>query len=114
MIAGVPADAAMSCEETFGPVAGIARFATEEQAIRDANDTPYGLAAYYYTRDMGRIWRLSEALEYGILGINTGLISTRGRPVRRRQGVGHRPRGLEVRDRRVARDQVPLHGRCRT
>jgi succinate-semialdehyde dehydrogenase/glutarate-semialdehyde dehydrogenase len=76
VIAGVPADAAMSCEETFGPVAGIARFRTEEQAVRDANDTPYGLAAYYYTSDQGRIWRLSEALEYGIHGVNTGLISS--------------------------------------
>jgi len=76
VITGVVADAAMSCEETFGPVAGIARFTSEEQAIRDANDTPYGLAAYYYTRDNGRIWRLSEALEYGIHGINTGLISS--------------------------------------
>ena len=76
VIANVGADAAMSCEETFGPVAGIARFATEEEAVRAANDTPYGLAAYYYTRDMARIWRLSEALEYGIHGINTGLISS--------------------------------------
>jgi succinate-semialdehyde dehydrogenase/glutarate-semialdehyde dehydrogenase len=76
VITGVTADAAMSCEETFGPVAGIAPFATEEQAIRDANDTPYGLAAYYYTRDNTRIWRLSEALEYGIHGINTGFISS--------------------------------------
>jgi succinate-semialdehyde dehydrogenase/glutarate-semialdehyde dehydrogenase len=80
VIAGVTADAAMSCEETFGPVAGIARFSAEEEAVRQANDTPYGLAAYYYTRDMGRIWRLSEALEYGILGINTGLISTEVAP----------------------------------
>jgi succinate-semialdehyde dehydrogenase/glutarate-semialdehyde dehydrogenase len=76
VITGVTADAAMSCEETFGPVAGIARFDTEEQAVRVANDTPYGLAAYYYTRDMARIWRLSESLEYGIHGINTGLISS--------------------------------------
>jgi succinate-semialdehyde dehydrogenase/glutarate-semialdehyde dehydrogenase len=76
VIVNVGADAAMSCEETFGPVAGVARFSTEEQAVRAANDTPYGLAAYYYTRDMARIWRLSEALEYGIHGINTGLISS--------------------------------------
>src|SRR5205085_11276497 len=76
VIAGVTADAAMSCEETFGPVAGIARFSSEAEAVRQANDTPYGLAAYFYTRDMGRIWRLSEALEYGIHGVNTGLISS--------------------------------------
>ena len=71
---------AMSCEETFGPVAGISRFATEEEAIRMANDTPYGLAAYFYSRDVGRIWRVSEALEYGIVGINTGFISTEVAP----------------------------------
>jgi succinate-semialdehyde dehydrogenase/glutarate-semialdehyde dehydrogenase len=76
VITGVTSEAAMSTEETFGPVAGIAPFATEEQAIRSANDTPYGLAAYYYTRDNGRIWRLSEALDYGIHGINTGFISS--------------------------------------
>jgi succinate-semialdehyde dehydrogenase / glutarate-semialdehyde dehydrogenase len=71
---------AMSREETFGPVAGIARFQTEEEAIRIANDTPYGLAAYYFTRDVGRLWRVGEALEYGILGVNTGLISTEVAP----------------------------------
>ncbi len=80
VITGVPADAAMSCEETFGPVAGIARFTSEEQAVNDANNTPYGLAAYYYTRDVGRIWRLAEALEYGIHGINTGFISSEVAP----------------------------------
>src|SRR6266404_1652700 len=80
VIAGVVPEAAMSSEETFGPVAGLARFSTEEEAIHSANDTPYGLAAYYYTRDSGRIWRLSEALEYGIHGINTGFISSEGAP----------------------------------
>ena len=114
MITGVTRDAAMSSEETFGPVAGIARFATEEEAIAHANDTPYGLAAYFYSRDLGRIWRVSEALEYGIVGINTGFISTEVAPFGGDQGVGHRPRGLEVRDRRVARDQVPRDGRWST
>jgi succinate-semialdehyde dehydrogenase/glutarate-semialdehyde dehydrogenase len=80
VIVNVTADAAMSCEETFGPVAGIARFSTEEEVVREANNTPYGLATYYYTRDMARIWRLSEALEYGIHGINTGLISAENVP----------------------------------
>jgi succinate-semialdehyde dehydrogenase / glutarate-semialdehyde dehydrogenase len=70
----------MSVEETFGPVAGIARFTEEADAVRQANDTPYGLAAYFYSRDVGRIWRVSEALEYGIVGINTGLISTEVAP----------------------------------
>jgi succinate-semialdehyde dehydrogenase/glutarate-semialdehyde dehydrogenase len=76
VITNVGPDAAMSSEETFGPVAGIARFGTEDEAVRAANATPYGLSVYYYTRDMGRIWRLSEALEYGIHGINTGLVSS--------------------------------------
>ena len=80
VITGVPADAAMSYEETFGPVAGIARFEGEAEAITQANDTPYGLAAYFYSRDMGRIWRVSEGLEYGIIGINTGFVSTEVAP----------------------------------
>ncbi len=63
-------------EEIFGPVAPLFRFHTEEEAIQMANDTRYGLAAYFYSRDMGRIWRVSEGLEYGIVGVNTGLIST--------------------------------------
>jgi succinate-semialdehyde dehydrogenase/glutarate-semialdehyde dehydrogenase len=80
VIAGVPPEAAMASEETFGPVAGVARFTTEEEAIRQANDTPYGLAAYFYSRDIGRVWRVAEALEYGIVGINTGVISTEVAP----------------------------------
>jgi succinate-semialdehyde dehydrogenase/glutarate-semialdehyde dehydrogenase len=70
----------MANEETFGPVAALARFSGEDEAIAMANDTPYGLAAYFYSRDVGRIWRVSEALEYGILGINTGFISTEVAP----------------------------------
>jgi succinate-semialdehyde dehydrogenase/glutarate-semialdehyde dehydrogenase len=80
VLVGVRPEMAMSCEETFGPVAGIARFSTEEEAVRAANDTPYGLAAYFYSRDVGRVWRVSEALEYGIVGINTGFISTEVAP----------------------------------
>jgi succinate-semialdehyde dehydrogenase/glutarate-semialdehyde dehydrogenase len=63
-------------EETFGPVAPLFRFRTEEEAVALANDTEFGLAAYVYTRDLGRSWRVPEALEYGIVGLNTGLIST--------------------------------------
>jgi succinate-semialdehyde dehydrogenase/glutarate-semialdehyde dehydrogenase len=67
-------------EETFGPMAPLFRFDTEADAIRLANDTEFGLAAYVYTRDVGRVWRVSEGIEYGIVGINTGLISTEVAP----------------------------------
>ncbi len=67
-------------EEIFGPVAPLFRFKTEEEAIRMANDTPFGLASYFYARDMGRVWRVGEGLEYGIVGINTGLISNAAAP----------------------------------
>jgi succinate-semialdehyde dehydrogenase/glutarate-semialdehyde dehydrogenase len=67
-------------EETFGPVAPIFRFKTEAEAIALANDTEFGLAAYFYGRDIARVWRVAEALEYGIVGINTGLISTEVAP----------------------------------
>jgi succinate-semialdehyde dehydrogenase/glutarate-semialdehyde dehydrogenase len=80
VLTGITDAMAMSSEETFGPVAGITRFADEAEAVRKANDTPYGLSAYFYSRDMGRIWRISEALEYGILGINTGVVSTEVAP----------------------------------
>lgn len=63
-------------EEIFGPVAPIFRFSTEEEVIELANDTPFGLASYFYGRDYARIWRIAEALEYGMVGINTGMIST--------------------------------------
>ncbi len=67
-------------EETFGPVAPLFRFKTEEEAIALANDTEFGLAAYFYARDLGRVWRVGEALETGIVGINTGIISTEVAP----------------------------------
>lgn len=67
-------------EEIFGPVAPLFRFKTEEEAIRLANATNYGLAAYFYARDLGRVWRIAESLEYGMIGINTGLISTEVAP----------------------------------
>ena len=67
-------------EETFGPLAPLFRFETEAEAIAMANDTEFGLAAYFYTRDLARSWRVSEALEYGIVGLNTGIISTEVAP----------------------------------
>lgn len=75
VLAGVRRDALLMREETFGPVAPIAAFETEDEAVRLANDTPFGLAAYLYTRDLGRAFRVSEALEYGIVGVNDGVPS---------------------------------------
>ncbi|MEZ5101127.1 MAG: NAD-dependent succinate-semialdehyde dehydrogenase [Thermoleophilia bacterium] len=80
VIKGVTADSQMTCEETFGPVAGLIPFSTEEEAVRLANDTPFGLAAYFFTRDLGRAWRVGEALETGIVALNTGFISTETAP----------------------------------
>ena len=67
-------------EETFGPLSAVFPFDDEEDAVAMANDTPFGLAAYFYSRDLSRVWRVSEALEYGIIGINTGLISNAAAP----------------------------------
>jgi succinate-semialdehyde dehydrogenase/glutarate-semialdehyde dehydrogenase len=76
VLTGVTTAMQVAREETFGPVAPIFRFETEAEAIALANDTEFGLASYLYTRDLARSWRVSEALEYGIVGLNTGLIST--------------------------------------
>ena len=66
--------------EIFGPVAPIITFSSEQEAITIANDTEFGLASYFYTRDIGRVWRVSEALEYGIVGVNEGIISNEMAP----------------------------------
>jgi succinate-semialdehyde dehydrogenase/glutarate-semialdehyde dehydrogenase len=76
ILTDVPAGTKLMSEETFGPVAPLTRFSTEEEVIHLANDTEFGLASYFYTRDLGRAWRVGEALEYGIVGINEGIIST--------------------------------------
>ena len=76
VLSGVTADMKCAREETFGPVAPVFRFKTEDEAIRMANDTEFGLACYFYARDIGRVWRVAEALEYGMVGINEGIIST--------------------------------------
>jgi succinate-semialdehyde dehydrogenase/glutarate-semialdehyde dehydrogenase len=80
VLADVTPAMAVAREETFGPVAPLFRFTTEDQAIRMANDTEFGLAAYFYARDLGRVWRVAEGVEYGIVGINTGIISTEVAP----------------------------------
>ncbi|OOY32367.1 NAD-dependent succinate-semialdehyde dehydrogenase [Thioclava sp. F36-6] len=76
VLTGVTQEAKVSHEETFGPVAPLFKFETEQEAIAKANDTIFGLASYFYARDVGRITRVQEGLEYGIVGVNTGLIST--------------------------------------
>ncbi|MCZ4433094.1 NAD-dependent succinate-semialdehyde dehydrogenase [Agrobacterium sp. SOY23] len=80
VVADASSDAQIFAEEIFGPVAPVFRFDTEDEAIRLANNTQFGLAAYFYGRDIARVWRVAEALEYGIVGINEGLISTEVAP----------------------------------
>ena len=80
ILTGVTADMAVATEETFGPVAPLFKFETEAEVVKAANDTEFGLASYFYSRDLARVWRVGEALEYGMVGINTGLISTAEAP----------------------------------
>jgi len=92
LLTGVPADALLMREEIFGPVAPIATFATEAEAIERANDTEYGLVAYVFTRDLSRTLRVSEALEFGMVGINQGIVSNPAAPF---GGVKHSGFGRE-------------------
>ncbi|OYU26315.1 MAG: succinate-semialdehyde dehydrogenase (NADP(+)) [Burkholderiales bacterium PBB2] len=80
VLADVTATMAVAREETFGPLAPLFRFSSDDEVIRQANDTEFGLASYFYSRDISRIWRVAEALEYGMVGINTGLISNEVAP----------------------------------
>ena len=80
VLTDVRTNMAVAREETFGPIAPLFRFETEAEAVHMANDTEFGLAAYFYTRDLARSWRVSEALDYGIVGLNTGIISTEVAP----------------------------------
>ena len=80
IVLGATAEMVVASEETFGPLAAIFKFCTEEEAIEQANDTPFGLAAYFFTKDLGRTWRVGEALEYGVVAVNTGSFSYEGAP----------------------------------
>ena len=80
VLTGVTDSMDIAREEIFGPVATVFSFETEADAIRMANETEFGLAAYFYTRDLARSWRVQEALEYGLVGVNTGLMSTEVAP----------------------------------
>lgn len=80
ILIGADATMACACEETFGPVVSITTFATEEEVVARANDTPYGLAAYFYTSDAKRIWRMTKSLESGIVGVNEGVLTSEAAP----------------------------------
>jgi succinate-semialdehyde dehydrogenase/glutarate-semialdehyde dehydrogenase len=80
VLTGVGNDMEFACEETFGPMVPVFRFADEEAVVAEANGTPYGLAAYFYTRDVRRIARLGSALEAGLVGINEGAVASEAAP----------------------------------
>jgi succinate-semialdehyde dehydrogenase/glutarate-semialdehyde dehydrogenase len=80
VLADMTPNMALFSEETFGPVAGLFKFSSEKEVIQLANDTPYGLAGYLFTKDLARAWRVSEALEFGIIGVNEGIISSEVAP----------------------------------
>ncbi|MAQ18077.1 MAG: succinate-semialdehyde dehydrogenase (NADP(+)) [Sandaracinus sp.] len=80
LMTGVDPKMDLTCEEIFGPVIPVMSFEDESEAIRMANDTPFGLASYFYSQDLARVWRVSEALEYGMVGVNTGLVSNAAAP----------------------------------
>jgi succinate-semialdehyde dehydrogenase / glutarate-semialdehyde dehydrogenase len=80
VLANVPANATVAREETFGPLAPLFRFETDDEVLQLANDTEFGLASYFYSRDIGRVWRVAEGLESGMVGINTGMLSTEVAP----------------------------------
>ena len=115
MLTEAAPDMLVAREETFGPVAPLFRFRGEAEAVRLANDTEYGIAAYFYGRNMARIWRVAEALEYGIIGVNTGIISMEVAPIggMKESGIG-RERSkygldeyIEVKYRLPGRDVAP-------
>jgi succinate-semialdehyde dehydrogenase/glutarate-semialdehyde dehydrogenase len=80
VLADADPDMELAGEETFGPVVPLFRFRDEKEVLRAANDTPYGLATYFYTRDVGRIWRVSEQLQSGLVGINEGVLASEAAP----------------------------------
>jgi succinate-semialdehyde dehydrogenase/glutarate-semialdehyde dehydrogenase len=100
VIADINADMLVAKEETFGPLAPLFRFKTDEEAIAQANASEFGLASYFYSRDVGRIWRMAEGLESGMVGVNTGLISTEAAPFGgvKQSGLGREGSHLGIED----------------
>ena len=109
ILADVPTDALVCQEETFGPLAALVKFETEEEVIKLANDTAVGLAGYFFSRDIGRVWRVAEALEVGMVGTNTGAISQAVIPFGgvKESGLGGSLRCMYV----LGRSQIFLLGR---
>ena len=110
VVTGVTPDMKVAQEETFGPLAPLFKFDTEEEVIARANDTIFGLACYFYARDIGRITRVQEALEYGMVGVNTGLISNEMAPFGgvKQSGLGRE--GSAARHRRLYGNEIHLPG----
>lgn len=98
----------MKCykEEVFGPIAPVFRFQYEEDVVKMANDTQYGLAAYFYANDISRVLRVAEALEYGMVAVNEGVLSTECSSVRRHQGVRYWSGRIKVRSGRVSGNEI--------
>jgi succinate-semialdehyde dehydrogenase / glutarate-semialdehyde dehydrogenase len=117
VLTDVTTDMVITKEETFGPVAPLYRFKSEDVTVKMVNHTEFGLASYFYSRDISRIWRVAERLEYGIVGINEGIISIEIAPFggMRESGIGPSgsSRGLEIRHRGIPRSQISPHGRHR-
>ena len=106
VLANVEPDALVAHEETFGPLAPVFRFKDEADVIAMCNNSPFGLASYFYSRDLGRVWRVAEALESGMVGVNTGLITTEVAPFGGVKESGLGPRRLASRHGRICRDQI--------
>ena len=113
MVGDVTPDMEIVREEIFGPVAALVRFDTEADAIKLANDTPFGLAAYLFSQNMSRAWRVAEKLDAGMVGVNEGIFSNEVVPVRGRQGIRPWPRRRRRGLGGVSRDQIHLPGRYR-
>lgn len=110
VLADATPDMLIAREETFGPVSAIFKFQDEAEVVRLANDTEFGLASYFFNRDIGRIWRVAEQLEYGMVGINTGLISNEVAPFGgiKQSGLGREGSVYGIDE--YLELEVPVHG----
>ena len=108
VMTGITQEMKLAKEETFAPLAPIIRFKDENDVIAMANDTEFGLASYFYSRDMARVWRVAEALESGMVGVNTGLLANEAAPFGGVKQSGSGPGRIEIRHRGFPRNQIRL------